>query len=331
MKSSLANIQTFHNVTFLETNLAYRNTATHTISRRMLPLNLLEKKKFIELVADNVRADGRTLIESRKITMEFNRTTDEFSSDNPYGCSSFCLVNFGETKVISFVNCEIVEPYKDKPNEGFFQLSTHFDPIASEVYDLKSKSTESLRISALIDLSIKESGSVDLEALCIASGEKVWKILVNIHILNRCGNLEDACSLACIGSLSHFRRPEVDFENDKIKVYSFDEREPIPLSIIHWPICISFGLVYVENIEILSKNENHDEKTKIRKTIALNDITTKEEQLIDGNIHIIINEHGEYCAIEKNGWPPVTNDLIEKCCVLAKQIVKQRLSLLLDQ
>lgn len=90
-------------------------------------------------------------------------------------------------------------------------------------------------------------------------------------MLNHDGNLMDAASIAAITALCHFRRPDVGIVGEEIKVVSLtalwgswrscwrcvfnakcvfpplwiqfspEERDPIPLSIYHMPISVSFS------------------------------------------------------------------------------------------
>lgn len=89
---------------------------------------------------------------------------------------------------------------------------------------------------------LTESNAVDLESLCIVPGEKVFKIECSVRVIDNVGNLSDACCLALISSLKHFRRPEVYVNGKETKIYSIEEREPVPLTIHHIPISLTYGL-----------------------------------------------------------------------------------------
>lgn len=298
----------------------------------MLPLNGVEKRKIQELLASNIRTDGRSLNESRSVSIELDRNLEEFNENNIFGCISSAKISFGDTKVIAFVNCELTEPYDDRPNEGFFSLMTKFSPIACEFFEQSAKNSVALKISSLVELATRESGTVDLEALCIASGEKCWRIICTVHILNHNGNLADACSLAAISALSHFRRPEVQTkQNDNgtiaAEIVSLYEAEGVPISVVHWPICVTFGLYYLDKVQV--KNDENMSLETVSKTVIITDPTEQEEKLITGYVYVVVNEHGEICALEKTGWPPLPEVSIQKCCEEAELIAKQRLSKLL--
>lgn len=272
-----------------------------------------------QALADGVRMDGRQLNETRNMNLRFKQFFSAFSLnlfENVFSSSSHCDVSLGDTEVMARVTCESVAPFQDRPNEGFLHIVTNLNPIASADFEIGSKDPASMRVSSLVELAVRESGAVDLEALCISSGELVWKIHVEVSVLNNGGNLTDACSLAAIGALSRFKRPEVGFkktfsEKAKLQIIPYEDAEPVPISIIHWPVCITFGLVA--------------DSGKIH---ILLDTTQEEDKILDGSICVVMNEHGEICAIEKQGWPPVNQEILNQCCRRAENIAKQRLSLL---
>lgn len=57
-----------------------------------------------------------------------------------------------------------------------------------------------------------------MESLCVIAEEKVWCIRLDLRILNHEGNVADACSVAGLAALCHFRRPEVSLKGDQITV-----------------------------------------------------------------------------------------------------------------
>lgn len=65
---------------------------------------------------------------------------------------------------------------------------------------------------------------------------------INLFILDHNGNLIDCASIAAVTALLHFRRPEVAVNGDEVTVFKPADREPVPLSIHHIPIAITFAL-----------------------------------------------------------------------------------------
>ena len=59
---------------------------------------------------------------------------------------------------------------------------------------------------------------MDLESLCIVSESVVWKIKLDITVLNHEGNLAECASVAGLAALCHFKRPEVTLKGDVVTV-----------------------------------------------------------------------------------------------------------------
>ena len=89
---------------------------------------------------------------------------------------------------------------------------------------------------------LPDSKCVDLESLCILVEEKAWEVRVDIHILNHDGNLIDASTLAALGALCHFRRPDVTLDGREVIIHPCEERDPVPLTILHYPLSLTFAL-----------------------------------------------------------------------------------------
>ena len=105
-------------------------------------------------------------------------------------------------------------------------------------------------------------------------------------------------------ALRHFRRPDVLIEGEKATVLSIREREPVPLSILHQPLCVTFS--YYEEGDIF-----------------LVDATLAEEQVRQGEIIISMNRHGEVCQIAKYGGASVDPLAFLNCTTVALHKVKE--------
>ena len=88
---------------------------------------------------------------------------------------------------------------------------------------------------------------------------QVWSLRVDIHILDHNGNLADAASLSALAALLAFRRPEVTLEaggggvgeGQQVVVHPPDVREPLPLSIHHTPLAVTFASFQVSSESFL--------------------------------------------------------------------------------
>lgn len=104
------------------------------------------------------------------------------------------------------VTAEIVEPLGSRPSEGALKISVDLSPMASPYHSGRGSSLdESVEIVRLLERSVRDSKCIDMEGLCLISGEKCWQIRVDLIAFNNEGNLVEAFSIAMIASLAHFK------------------------------------------------------------------------------------------------------------------------------
>ncbi|XP_074651110.1 exosome complex component RRP45-like [Tubulanus polymorphus] len=256
-----------------------------------VPLSNCERDFILRAVAEKKRLDGRDAYSYRRIKISFGIE---------YGC---CHVEIGNTRVLAQVSCEIAEPKPMRPNEGLLYVNVELSPMASPGFEAGRLSDQGVEMNRLIERCLKESRCVDLESLCIVSKEKAWAIRLDIHILNHDGNLIDAASLAGITALSHFRRPDVSVCGDEITIHSLEDRDPVPLSVHHMPICTTFAFF---------------EKGKY----MLLDPTNSEEKVMEGRMVIGMNKHREICVLQMTGEMLLLKDQVIRCSNIAASKVK---------
>lgn len=154
---------------------------------------------------------------------------------------------------------------------------------------------------------ISDSRCVDLESLCILVEEKAWEVRVDVHILNHDGNLVDAAALAALAALCHFRRPDVTLDGREATIHSLADRDPVPLTILHHPLTLTFALFnkgYQELSFFLTQYVSHlnssDCWRAIRKICVL-DPTSLEERSADGKLTVGLNAYRELCTLQIAG------------------------------
>jgi exosome complex component RRP45 len=161
---------------------------------------------------------------------------------------------------------------------------------------------DEILLSRILDKTIRRSSALDTESLCLVAGSKCFSLRADIHILQHDGNLIDASCLGLLVALRHFKRPDVSVEGESVIVYDPKEREPVPLSILHHPLCVTIS---------------HFEGD-----VMLLDTTAAEEQVRQGDITISLNSQGELCQLFKNGGAEMEAVDILKCTEQAYQKVK---------
>ncbi|KAK5574521.1 hypothetical protein RB653_009774 [Dictyostelium firmibasis] len=244
-----------------------------------------EKDFVLSSIEKFQRIDGRRVNDMRAIKIEFGKS---------YGMVE---VQLGKTRVFTAITCDIVEPKPERPNEGFYVFNTDISPMSSVSVNVNQVNPMENELGRIIEKGLKESRAIDTEALCIISGSKVWSIKIAIHVLDDCGNLLDCASISVITALIHFRKPDVTVVGNDATIHSLDEREPVPLSIHHTPISITFGFF---------PNE-----------VMIVDPDTKEESVMDGKLSFLVNIHKEICGVSKGGGTSTNINQVLKCSKIA--------------
>ncbi|QLQ80996.1 hypothetical protein HG537_0E03510 [Torulaspora globosa] len=255
-----------------------------------------ESKFTLEALRQNFRLDGRSFEEFRDVEISFGKE---------YGDAT---VKMGNTTVQCRISCQITQPYEDRPLEGLFLISTENSPMAGPQFENGNNTGEDEVLCArIIEKAVRRSGALDVEGLCIVAGSKCWAVRADVHFLDCDGGFIDASCLAVMTALLHFKKPDISVLGDKVTVHPFDEREPVPLGILHIPICVTFSFFNPQDTEENIKGESNAE-------IAIIDATLKEELLRDGVLTVTLNKNREVVQISKAGGLPMDAlSLMENC------------------
>ncbi|KAI1487463.1 ribosomal protein S5 domain 2-type protein [Biscogniauxia mediterranea] len=262
--------------------------------------SLNERAFIVQALQEGLRVDGRALDEFRKLDLQFG---------DQYGLADLTL---GKTRILAKVSAEVTTPYADRPFDGIFTITTELSPMASPAFEVNRPTETEILLSRLLEKTVRRSNALDTESLCLIAGQKCWSIRVDLHVLSHDGNLIDGSCLAVVAALRHFRKPDTSIEGEILTVYTPAEREPVPLSWLHSPLCITFSFFGEEG------------------EIILMDANMLEEQLRVTSCTISLNKHGEICQIAKLGGTPVEAISLIQCTNAALTKVKE-LSTWLDQ
>ncbi|XP_026454910.1 exosome complex component RRP45A-like isoform X1 [Papaver somniferum] len=248
------------------------------------------EKKFIEIsLLSDLRVDGRTCFQYRGLNIKFGR--EDGSSE----------VQLGKTLVMGSVTSQLVQPYRDRPNEGTLSIYTEFSPMADPSFEAGRPGEFAVELGRIIDRGLRESRAVDTESLCVLAAKLVWAIRIDLHILDNGGNLVDAANIAALAALMTFRRPECTLggeDGQELIVHPPEVKEPLPLIIHHLPIAVTFGTFGDGNVMVI--DPSHDEEVVMR-----------------GRITATLNANGDICSIQKVG-EGVMQSSIMQCLRIAK-------------
>jgi len=260
------------------------------------PVSSCEKSFLLEGLWEGKRLDGRGWLEERKLEITYGK---DWGS---------CLVKLGRTMVMAQVSAMVTEPRVARPNEGILMVNVELSPIAAPKFETGRMTDEGVEINRTIERCLKESRCLDLESLCIISEEKVWTVRLDLHILNHCGNLTDACSVAGLAALCHARRPDVSLKGDQITVHPVTERDPVPLAVHHHPVTTTFAMFQMAGTQ---------------DTLAVCDPSRLEEECMGGKMVIGVNAYREICTLHLAGQVLVDKKLVIKLTNTAAEKAKK--------
>ncbi|PKA58631.1 hypothetical protein AXF42_Ash008918 [Apostasia shenzhenica] len=250
----------------------------------------MSNRKFIDTaLLSNIRVDGRRPFDYRQLIIKFGR--EDGSSE----------IQLGETHVMGYVTGQLVQPYRDRPNEGALSIFTEFSPMADPAFETGRPGESAVELGRIVDRGLRESRAVDMESLCVVAGKSVWAIRVDLHILDNGGNLIDAANVAALAALLTYRRPEctVGGENGQdVIIHDPEVREPLPLIIHHIPVAVTFGFFNEGDAMVI-------------------DPTHKEEFVMGSRMTATLNSNGDVCAVQKAGGEGVSSSVIMHCLRLA--------------
>ena len=176
----------------------------------MLPVvPRLEKETIEALLERGVRLDGRRLDQVRSIEVQPGYVEKAEGS---------ALVKLGDTMVLAGVKMDVTSPFPDTPDEAVLVVHAEFVPLASPVFEPGPPDENAIELARVVDRALREIKAVALDKLVIEPGKAVWRIYVDIYVLNHDGNLLDASMLASMAALMTARVPALTREGDAIRV-----------------------------------------------------------------------------------------------------------------
>ncbi|KAL0473226.1 exoribonuclease [Neurospora intermedia] len=253
-----------------------------------------EKAFLLKALQDEqIRLDGREFDQYRPLELTFGEE---------YGVAN---VSLGKTKILAKASAEVTVPFADRPLDGIFTIATELSPMAAPHFEVNRPAETEVLLSRLLEKTVRRSGALDTESLCLVAGQKCWSVRVDVHVLSHDGNLTDAACFAVVAALRHFRKPDTSMENGVLTVYTPAEREPVPLGWLHSPFCVTWSFFGDEG------------------ETALLDADWMEEQVRVASVTISLNRHGEICQIAKLGGVPVEAVALLQCTSVALTKVKE--------
>ena len=240
----------------------------------------IKRDHIVNLLKTGTREDGRGLTDVRKIEVETNCIESADGS---------ARVKLGKTEVIAGVKIIPGTPFADTPNIGVLTTGAELIPMAHPSFESGPPGEDAIELARVVDRGIRESGMVDVEALCITPGEEVWMCFVDIYALDYDGNLFDAANLATVCALKSATIPG--------EQYGKGENKPLPIT------CVPISVTEVKIGNDLIVDPNYD-----------------EEQISSARLTVTTDDNGNFRAMQKGGCGSITLEELGTCLDRAVEI-----------
>ncbi|XP_011646483.1 exosome complex component rrp45 isoform X1 [Pogonomyrmex barbatus] len=257
-----------------------------------VPLTNCERNFINKCIEEETRLDGRKLLEPRPVKLYFGSS---------WGC---CMVSLGHTRAVVQISCDIQQPKTSRPNEGTIRINVELTPLAAQHFESGRQSEAAILISRQLEKCFKDSKCIDLESLCIVADKKIWNLRIDVNIINHDGNLVDCASIATLAALMHFHRPDVTSTGKEIIVHPASEKDFLPLTLFHYPICVSF-ITFKSGHTIMDPTYNEERVGVAELTLGMNsyrelcslhfDYLTKT-MTIEDVISVVSNDAANYAT-----------------------------------
>lgn len=247
---------------------------------------MVNKETITKLATEGRRLDTRKLDEYRKpIKVEVG-----IYNKNAEGSAR---VQIGDTVVLAGVKLSIEKPYPDTFDQGGIMINAELLPLSSPEYESGPPGMKAVELARVTDRGIREAKAIDMKALCIVPGEKVWFVAIDLITINDAGNLFDAASLAALAALKNTTLREFDPETGMVDYKSKTDKK---LPILKEPLAVTVG--------------------KINGALIV-DPTREEEEAFDARLTVAMDEKGTISALQKGGEMPLTVDEVGKIVDMA--------------
>ena len=187
------------------------------------PANI-ERTFVLDALLDGLRVDGRAIDQARLIELHFWRTVWQcnsyFGEDAVFSILPTLPTNLIKIRVYVQISADVTQPLEERKFDGIFNITTELSPIASPVFEAGRQTDQEIMLSRTLEKAIRRSGALDTESLCIISGAKCWSVRADVHVLDADGGLLDACCVAVIAALRHFRRPDVSVQGEVVTIFT---------------------------------------------------------------------------------------------------------------
>ncbi len=106
----------------------------------------MDRTDILKSLNENIRIDGRKLLETRKIVVEYG------ISKNAEGSAR---VKIGGTEILAGVKLALGEPYPDTPDEGALMVEAELTPMSNPEFETGPPDIQAVEMARVVDRGIK--------------------------------------------------------------------------------------------------------------------------------------------------------------------------------
>ncbi len=253
------------------------------------------------------RDDGRPLGRARACSL----ACGVVSAANVRGS---CVAKRGHTTAAAAVRCAVATPDARAPGRGFVDVDVTFATQCGETQrpGRGCAGRDSARETAREALA--SASAVDAERLCIERGVAVWRVRVDVVILDDDGCAGDCALLAAIGALRDCVLPRAHVERGKVVLEDDVEGEDPSTSTA---MAVDEDGAHISALVV--NNTPVSLTTALYKGHLIVDPTREEEALSRCLVSVCLTEDGMIRGVFKRGGEvEATEDILMKCIAAAK-------------
>ncbi len=264
---------------------------------------LYPRQFYDRFVSEGIRPDGRALGACRAVSIGVGAAGTADGS---------ALVKVGATTAIAGVRLEVMIPLASAPARGQLAVNVELTPLSSADWRPGRRNAVADAAAALITSVLAGAdggaggagaGVLDLAQLCIAAGQAVWALHLDVYVLDAAGCVLDAAMLAALAALRDARVPAVRLtEEGNVERLEGEAGgggatgrsvESAPLALRGAPVCLTCGVYSM--LAGGSEGGAGDAavgSTGSRRQLLVADPSASEEALMDALISAVVDEDG---------------------------------------
>ncbi|CAK8697284.1 unnamed protein product [Clavelina lepadiformis] len=246
-------------------------------------LNLQPVESYKTFLKENIRPDGRELMETRQTVLNVGSISTADGS---------ALVKLGETMVICGVKAELTIPSAEDPGKGIVVPNMEMSALCSSHFKPGPPSEQAQVITKFLDNLLKSCTVIDTADLCVMKDKLVWVLYCDLICLNYDGNALDASVLALIAALQNVKIPEVTVDDESGLPHTNMEVKKA-FATRGMPCATTFTVFDGSHI--------------------IADPTLKEEDITEGNITVVTDEHDNLIYVQRQGGLAMPEAEMQKC------------------